>query len=207
MNNLPIVVCTLGSPSLPVLEASIKAYAPEHELLVSQGGLGNFGDDYNAALTEAFKTHDAVFVANDDVVLNKDVIPTMLADLELIRYHVPDAKVGYIGVRSDFVRQCQNIRYNDGSRLLFAEAISPIFAYLSKEAFEAVQFPPLNWYSDDVMCEDLSAQGFKHYVSRAYLHHAGSMTVGHDAQRLTDEAKPWILLNRPEYAKKWFELI
>jgi hypothetical protein len=82
--------------------------------------------------------------------------------------------------------------------------VSPIFAYLSKAAYRAAPFPPLNWYSDDVMCEDLIAAGFYNYVSKAYVHHVGSATIGHDYNALTEAAKPWIKEHRPNYYSKWF---
>jgi hypothetical protein len=85
-----------------------------------------------------------------------------------------------------------------------AEEVSPIFAYINKEAF-GEGFPPLNWYSDDVHCRDLINRGYSHFVSSSYVHHIGSHTIGFDAKRLHDQAMPWLLENRPEYAKAWFD--
>ena len=84
---IPVVVCTIGSPALPVLKASMEAYAPEHELLVTQGRFGNFGDDYNAAMTEAFKTNNAIIIANDDVVLTPSTMKLLLEDVQEIKKH------------------------------------------------------------------------------------------------------------------------
>ena len=36
------------------------------------------------------------------------------------------------------------------------------------------------------------------------IHHVGSQTIGTNAEKLTNEAVPWLLKNRPEYAKQWF---
>ena len=75
---------------------------------------------------------------------------------------------------------------------------------ISKEAFKEAQFPPINWYSDDVICKDLNALGYRHFISRAYVHHAGSQSIGKDVMKQLEEAKPWIQENRPEYFKEWY---
>jgi hypothetical protein len=50
----------------------------------------------------------------------------------------------------------------------------------------------------------LRAAGFHHYLSRSYVHHIGSQTIGLDSNRLTQQAVPWIRKNRPQYAAVWF---
>ena len=82
---IPIVVCTTGSKSLPVLEASVKAYAPDNELIVFSGPTTTFGQAYNSAMEETFKTHDEIIIANDDVVLNPYTIPFMLEDINFLK--------------------------------------------------------------------------------------------------------------------------
>ena len=84
------------------------------------------------------------------------------------------------------------------------EVISPIFGIISRAAWRQSKFPPLNWYSDDVHCQDLSAKGYKHFLSRSYVHHVGSDTTGMDGQTLTLASVPWIRENRPKYANDWF---
>ncbi len=39
----------------------------------------------------------------------------------------------------------------------------------------------------------------------SYVHHIGSQTVGMNGDALTKAAIPWLLKNRPEYAKQWFD--
>jgi hypothetical protein len=85
------------------------------------------------------------------------------------------------------------------------EEISPIFAWISDEAFETAKFPPLNWYSDDVHCRDLIEKGYSHFVSASYVHHIGSNTIGFDGKQLHEDALPWLKENRPTYAKAWFD--
>jgi hypothetical protein len=45
----------------------------------------------------------------------------------------------------------------------------------------------------------LSKLGFRHFVSRAYVHHAGSQTIGRDFKGLNDEALEWLKVNRPDF--------
>ena len=198
---IPVVVCTIGSPALPVMKASMEAYAPEHRLLVTQGRFGNFGDDYNAAMTEAFRDNDAIIIANDDIVLTPSTMKLLLEDVQAIKQHFP--KVGFIAARSDAVRPMQDIRNNIQVPCQVPE-ISPLFAWISREAFELVQFAPINWFGDDIMCYDLAEHGFAHFISRAYVHHAGSTSIGLDNEKNLNDAKPWVMENRPEYAQQWF---
>jgi len=179
----------------------MEAYAPEHELLVTQGRFGNFGDDYNAAMTKAFEDNDAIIIANDDVVLTPSTMRLMLEDVEAIKQHFP--KVGFIAARSDAVRPMQDIR-NNVQVPCQVSVISPLFAWISKEAFELVQFAPINWFGDDIMCLDLAKLGFTHFISRAYVHHAGSTSIGLDNDKNLNDAKPWVVQNRPEYSIHWF---
>jgi hypothetical protein len=193
---IPIVVCTVGSPSLPVLEASVKAYCPEVKLFVSKGSKGNFGDDYNDAVNIAFEKYDEIIVANDDIVLTPSSYKLLLEDVEQLK---KSYKVGWVAARSDEVRPMQMGKSN---QILAVPVISPLFSYISKEAWE--NFPPINWYSDDVQCIDISKKGFKHFVSRAYVHHVGSGTIGQDNNKNHLAAEPWIKANRPELHKVWF---
>lgn len=210
---IPIVVCTVGSPSLPVLEASIKAYAPDHALIVHRGSSGSFGGDYNQALTEAFKDHDEVIIANDDVVLTPSTMETLLEDVGRLKQSVD--KIGFVATMADNVRACQNIRVRmfSDDEIVYGRwrsegvvkqmpVIAPIFAWMPRAAFEAVQFPPITWWSDDIICEDLVKAGFQLFVSRAYVHHVGSNTIGTDYERLKSQALPWVQANRPEYIRE-----
>lgn len=221
----PIVVCSTTGTSAPVLAASIKTYAPDHPVLWSRRGgaavdFGNevkyhlnygktFGDSYNAAIQAAFDIWpcETLYIANDDVVLTPDTISDLERDLELLS----ESKVGLLGCRSDFVLWPQNIRStidNDSryglkwaSENLIKEVpvIAPIFAAITREGWQSgVRIPPINWYSDNVWCHDLRQLGFRHFVSRAYVHHAGSQTIGRDFKSLNDEALKWLKENRPE---------
>lgn len=217
---MKIAVCTTpNGRCLPVLRASIKAYAPEHELVVAGPGgeypntAKNFGDAYNALLIEVFKTEAECIVANDDVVITPYTIPHLLEDVENLK--LTGHKIGWVGCRSDYVLPAQNIRVPDQNdkwnnlrfasegKIRRADVIAPIFAWISKEAFLAAPFPPTNWYSDNVSCADMKKLGYQHFVSRAYVHHVGGDTTGSDFHKLTIQAATWMWANRPEYAEKW----
>ncbi len=50
----------------------------------------------------------------------------------------------------------------------------------------------------DAEGHDLQEAGFRHFVSRAYVHHAGSQTVGMDYQKCHEEPREWIKAHRPD---------
>lgn len=200
----PIVICTIGNPGVAVLESSIFAYAPGHEYHLFEEERSTFGEAYNRAMDKVFKDHDEIIISNDDVVLTPDTLPVLMEDVTLLKERHGD-KLGVVATFTDNARASQDVKFSKIERKQ-QDRVSPIFAWISKKAFDVARFPPLNWYSDDVLCEDLIGQGFKNYVSRAYVHHAGSQTVGIDYQKLNAEAMPWLQENRPNYLKKWFNL-
>jgi GT2 family glycosyltransferase len=198
---IPIIVCTVGNKSLLVMEQSAKIYAPNNPVFVYHNKPSTFGEAYNAAMQSAFQTYDEIIIANDDVVLTPDTMPVLMEDVENIKQ--VHERIGFVATYSDNARQIQDIRCTK-PLLKQVDRLSPYFAWISRQAFQTAQFPPINWYSDDVICEDLNAYGYVHFVSRAYVHHAGSQTVGVDYDKLNNEALPWVYKNRPDYIKKWF---
>lgn len=207
-----IVIATRESRSLPVLLASINAYVPDDVVVYIAGherwGIGrhircfpntatNYGDAYNAIVHEAFKIYDEIIVANDDVVLTPTTYELLAQDVA----QLPNA--GWIAARADNVRNNQIAARLDPNMIYSTPVCSPLFGYVTKEAW--VDYPPINWYSDDIQCLDMSAKGYMHYISRAYIHHAGSQTIGTDNQANHLAAEPWIKENRPELHKAWFK--
>jgi hypothetical protein len=170
----------------------------------------NFGDAYNAAIDYAFEhgKFDSLILANDDVVLNPNTLSLMREDTEVLRER--GFKVGFLGARSDYVLPDQNIRFPiEGDRrsslaweseqqIKVAPVIAPIWASISREAWEVAKFPSTNWYSDNIICHDLNVAGYQHFVSRAYVHHAGSQTIGVDFKKSHEEPRAWIMENRPD---------
>jgi hypothetical protein len=216
---------------LAVLLESIKQYAPECPVYLRgpesvlenfqadykiYGQPKSFGEDYNEVITAALKDWSSCIVANDDIVLTPTSVKVLMEDVAIVRT-MNSYKAGWVAARCDAARPCQNVRICEEDEKLFfykfpseahiklVQEISPIFAWISSDAFEEAKFPPLNWYSDDVHCMDLIKKGYGHYVSASYVHHIGSNTIGFDAKRLHEDALPWLKENRPEYASAWFD--
>ena len=170
----------------------------------------NFGDAYNAAVTHAFEHggFDSLIMANDDVVLTPTTIELLKEDDELLRTR--GFNYGFLGARSDYVLPDQNIRfpvkhdtqegvkYASERMIKITDVIAPIFAAVKREVWNKVKFPSINWYSDNIICADMEKLGYRHFVSRAYVHHAGSQTVGTDFERCHEEPREWIKANRPD---------
>lgn len=171
----------------------------------------NFGDAYNAATDYAFQhgKYDSVILANDDVVLTPSTIDLLKEDSEILKSR--GFKVGFLGTRSDYVLPDQNIRWPVDERdpavgtkrrseyeIKLTPVIAPVFASVSREAWDTAKFPSTNWYSDNIICHDLQKAGFRHFVSRAYVHHAGSQTVGTDFEKCHEEPRAWIKEHRPD---------
>ena len=223
-----IVIATVNSPSVYVLLESLKQYAPDIPIFLSGNNLGlwartrdygniifkpnsatNFGDAYNEIIDYAFTKHDSLIVCNDDVVFTPTTLELLKKDYEHLTVD-REFKVGWLGARSDYVLHHQNIRFpieNDGiqglkylseGNIKEAEVIAPICAVISKEAWGVAKFPSINWFSDNIICMDMSRAGYKHFVSRAYVHHAGSQTVGMDYEKCLEEPKAWLRANRPD---------
>jgi len=81
---------------------------------------------------------------------------------------------------------------------------APIFAAINRRAWDVAQFPSTNWYSDNIICHDLNKAGYQHFVSRGYVHHAGSQTVGNDFAKCHEEPREWIKTNRPDMYEAFY---
>jgi len=212
-----IVIATKESRSLPVLLASINAYVPDDVVVYIAGherwGIGrhikcfpntatNYGDAYNAIVNEAFKTYDEIIVANDDVVLTPTTYQLLAEDVtQFSRWSDP----GWIVARSDYVRSSQISAYMEPGLVYPISQCSPLFGYVTKKAW--VNYPPINWYSDDIQCLEMKSIGHQHYVSRAFVHHAGSQTIGMDNKQNHLDAEPWIKKNKPDLHRVWYETL
>ena len=226
-DSTPIVICSVNGKCLPVLAASIKSYAPPtcpvlisrrdtrfpdfgDRVVVEMPNVGkSFGESYNAAIDTAFNRwpSETLYIANDDCVLT----PTTISDLERDREALSGLKIGLLSCRADFIMWQQNIRCtveNDSrygpqwvSEFMIKEVdvVAPVFASIGRDVWDTgVRIPPINWFSDDIWCKDLAKLGYRHFVSRAYVHHAGSQTIGRDFQKLEAEALEWVREHRPD---------
>ena len=220
-----ICIATVDAKCLVTLAASVTSYVPQdvtiylagsgmifprHRTINLPNDTKNFGDAFNNVVNSAFLEHDEVVVCNDDIVLTPYTWEALAKDVALLKgENIP---LGWVACRSDYARGYQNIRLGQGkmewfkyeteSKILRAEVIAPICAWVSKAGW--VDFPPLNWYSDDIQCLDMMSKGRQHFISRAYVHHAGSQTVGRDGMQCIRDAQPWIKENRPELYDLWF---
>jgi len=229
----PIVIATKGSKSINVLLESIWMYVPREVTTYVYGKwdsldkqdwvhyLGendktNFGDSFNHAITQAFLDgHETVIMANDDVVLDPNSYWLLCHDRVLLKQQ--GHKVGFVSARSNMATMPQNIRakqendtwagmkWASEDTITQVEWTAPLFASVDKEGWPG--FPPINFYSDNVACHDMSDDGYKHFLSRAYVHHVGSSTIGRGHgtdSKNTMEAEDWLKLNRPLLHKRYF---
>ena len=215
-----IVIATKGAEALRVLSASIDAYVPEdvivyistlttkpkmfpkkNQWVTIPNVADNYGDAYNAIVEKAFQHHDEIIVANDDIVLTPDSY--RLLDEDVAQLKKEFAKVGWVTARSDYTRPNQQAFRMDPSRISHTQQCSPLFGYVNINAW--VDYAPINWYSDDIQCIDMMAKGCQHFVSRSFVHHAGSQTIGMDNQKNHLDSESWIKDNRPELHKEWYK--
>ncbi len=221
VRNVPIAIATKTAKCLPVLLSSIDQYVPKevvvfisgsdlrlprHKTINVQNIGDNFGDSYNHIVGLAYSMFDDVIVANDDIVLTPSSYELLMQDVELL-----PGDTAWVSAKSDYVRGYQNIRefkqrqgirYVEEGKIIPTDVISPLFAYIHKDKW--VDYKPINWYSDDIQCLEIKANGYKNYVSRSYVHHVGSQTIGMDHQKNDQEAKEWIKENMPDLCNHWF---
>lgn len=125
---------------------------------------------------------DEFVIFSDDCVATPDTFSTLLADVEMLKSAV--GQVGVVGCRSNFAAGVQNIRNPNGSKqlglqwdgenvVLETTFVAPFVAWYSAAHFVGLTAPGFEWYSDNWHCEQLTAKGYRHFVSRAYVHHIG----------------------------------
>lgn len=212
----PIVVCTVTGVPVRVLEASVWAYCPDVPLIINKVKRSSFGESFNAAMESAFKNYDEVIIANDDIVLNPDSYRLMMEDVAALKEKHGD-KLGLVSAISDNIRPVQNIRYQQTSdetlswskwswedKVRHCDVVGLGLTWVPKYIFEAEKIPPISFYSDDIWTQDLHDMGFFNYISRSYIHHAGSVTVGKNWWANHDAAMPWIKANRPDFINRTF---
>lgn len=211
-----IVISTLTGKCLPVLLSSIEQYVPtDVEIYLNGSELksskhtthnfmefpNSFGEAYNFICNKAFEKHDEIIVANDDTVLDPTTYERLVADVKRIKDM--NIKLGWVVAKSYRIRGSHQIIQNAEFAIYEVSVVSPLFGRVSKESW--VDFPPINWYSDDIQCIDMHKKGYRHFVSSSFVHHVGSQTIGQDNQKNHFDAQPWIKENRPELHKVWFE--
>lgn len=170
----------------------------------------NFGDAYNDIVRDMrLDGHTIAAIANDDIVLRYDTWSNLNSDWHNVSQQ--DPLVSCLAARHDYVRpSAQNIRYAYGaeklsniqhefeSYVLRVTAISPILAAYNLNRW--LNFPPINWLSDDVQCYDMQQMGTHIYVSSAYCHHVGSTTMKPELwQEEMEKSMAWLRVHRPDF--------
>lgn len=214
--------CSKGwQPHQDVFKQSLASYLKKDIKIYSQQSVGTFGASYNILAREMMAEGHTVFaIANDDIVLRPDTWQTLQQDWNLLKASTyPERQAaGVLACRHDYVRMGpQNVRFNYGRsridsvqypeelQIMMAKSIAPILAVYSAEAW--VDFPEINWFSDDVQCYDMRRAGHTVWVSRAYCHHIGSMTMGRDNyEQEQQQALVWLEKNRPDL-KNFLDMI
>jgi hypothetical protein len=49
------------------------------------------------------------------------------------------------------------------------------------------------------------SMGYQNFISRSYVHHVGSQTIGTNNQKNHLDAKAWIDNNMPDFSKEFFK--
>lgn len=148
----------------------------------------NFGAAYNAIVHQAFNLgYERVIICNDDIVLRPDTLQLLQEDLAFIEKR--GIVWGHVATRSDMVRRGggmhgQFIGENDGERVRETRVVSPLCSIVQPSTW--VDFPPVNSYSDDVQCWDMRRAGARVFVSRAYVHHVGGISIADRSTALQD---------------------
>lgn len=156
---------------------------------------------------------DYLLILGDDCVLHPSSVPALLEDSIWLKKNLPGTPVGLLGARSNYVKGPQNIRYSAGEsldaiqyqneqKILEVPMVVPVAALIRRDVFQSVDgFPRTNWFADDIMSWDLRNAGFRHFASRAYVHHVGQRATGQDSSSLDlwNKGLQWVQANRPDF--------
>lgn len=209
--------CTVGTPIHEhVFRASVAEYVPDEVTRYVKYNQPTFGAGYNELVKSMIaEGHTTFAICNDDIVLRPDTWANLQNDWELLMAsELPEQQTaGVLACRHDYVRMGpQNIRFNYGRvnlrsvsypeerQVVNVAGIAPILAVYSAEAW--IDFPEINWFSDDVQCWDIRQAGHTIWVSRAYCHHIGSMTMGHNYEHEERTAVDWLKNNRFDFYER-----
>jgi hypothetical protein len=198
------------TPHERVFLASLREYKPRDVEVFRQHSLGNFGTSYNELVDTMIRGgHRTFAIANDDIVLRPDSFQLLNEDIEICQGE--QRHWGVIAARADYVRMSpQNIRFTYGMeqqrtiqnqqelQIIAVPSVAPLLAVYTRETW--VDFPPINFYSDDVQCFDIRQRGYEVFVSRSYVHHVGSQTLGvANYEEDAKNSREWLLENRKDF--------
>lgn len=218
-----------GYADLTVLMTSLNVYAPKIPVTIAYKGTRPrvFGADlieqpesakhFGHAcrfLIDATEDEELVFL-NDDTVIMPDTLELLAADVAAIEGQIGN-RVGLVGLRSNFVAGFQNIRvplptdrglqrlrFPSERQVLEAKEIFGIGFFVRRSVLGQLtkDWTELHWYSDNLLSFDVARRGYRSFISRGYIHHIGSRSGGEEKWEQWDqEAKAWIMANRPDFA-------
>lgn len=175
----------------------------------------NYGDAYNFIVKKAFEDHNLVIVANDDVVFTPTTYYYLLQDIEIITKQIGFQNIGWLGARTDYAIGMQNIRHlplahsdiefpqnaikhQKESLIKEVDFIAPICGIVSQQNW--VDYLPINYFSDNIQCREMSINGNRHFISRAYVHHVGSQSLDDAEQEMEKAIKYLERKNKEKYS-------
>ena len=222
----PIGICSKNEKCLPVLLKSIELYVPDdvevyiispNKQSLPKHKVHHFvhtyeavGSAHNFMANKIFETHEEFVSIDDDVVLNPSTYSVLMDDVNYIKSL--GYKIGVVAGRTNYAKGNQNIRTGSGSLSSLAyesenfivetDYLAGIVAWVQKSTWVALA--PINWFADDVVCEDHLKNESRLFVSRAYFHHVGSQTFGYDFKKCKQDSEAWLRENRPEMHARYF---
>lgn len=186
---------------------------PHMRLLRQAEGICTGSEAWNwcAEQTDA----DELLILGDDCVLHPDTLRLMQEDVQIIGGTSAADRIGMLGARSNYVKGAQNVRsandarslglqFDSEGRILPVDMVVPVAAWVRHDVFDLTDgFPRTNWFADDLICWDLQRLGYRHFVSRAYVHHVGQRATaqGRSSQDLLDEGMAWLRAHRPDFLR------
>ena len=222
----PIGICSKNEKCLPVLLKSIELYVPDDvEVFITSPNKQSLpkhkvhhfvhtyetgGAAHNFMAHKIFETHEEFVSIDDDVVLNPSTYSVLMDDVSHIKSM--GYKIGLVAGRTNYAKGNQNIRTGSGSLsslvyesenfIVETDYLAGIFAWCQKSTW--VDIAPIDWFSDDVQCEEYLKNESRLFVSRAYFHHVGSQTFGYDFKKCKQDSEAWLRENRPDMHARYF---
>jgi hypothetical protein len=222
----PIGICSKNEKCLPVLLKSIELYVPEdvevfitspNKQFLPKHKVHHFvhtyetcGAAHNFIAHKIFETHDSFVSIDDDVVLNPNTYSVLMDDVNELKSM--GFKLGVVAGRTNYAKGFQNIRTGSGKLtsltyesegfIVETDYLAGILAWVQKSTW--VSLAPIDWFADDVACEEYLENESRLFISRAYFHHVGSQTFGTDFAKCAENSENWLRENRPDMHEKYF---
>lgn len=220
-----------------LLLTSLRMYAPDHAVRFYYTGHeppgcfpgwwkaipqlptnASFGDACKQILDDC-DPEDGVLILNDDTVLTPTTIPLLEADIKYVYEENPTKMApGLVGLRSNCIAGCQNIRwhapsdppnadtgilqYPSENTIVMVEQVFGVAFWAKVSTLRSVSddWTHLHWFSDNLLSYDLKLANHQHFISRAYVHHHGSRSGG-SAKAWHRKAVDWLWEHRPDFAQ------